>query len=242
MASSKAATFRWLSTIALMALCLALVVGMLPRIQTAHAAPEVTTPKVAAAGGNEASSSDGRIKVSVTANPTEVPAGGGEVTYTYTVTNTRDKASYVDRFWQGELAQAMFFSSTRSNVCDKIVWNGGYKRTPWGEYYLPLGATTPGTCTTTVTHDVTNTFDVVVEDYYYNKSEATANASVSVQYSEGSADLQCDSLWFSSGSVDQTENQFGLIGTIAVDKASRVVSTRLDFSSVEVMDVSDAFV
>lgn len=48
---------------------------------------------------------------------------------------------------------------------DKIVWNGGYKRTPWGEYYLPLGATTTGTCTTTVTHDVTNTFDVVVEDW-----------------------------------------------------------------------------
>ncbi|WP_406708657.1 SpaA isopeptide-forming pilin-related protein [Trueperella pyogenes] len=241
MASSKAATFRWLSTIALMTLCLALVVGMLPRIQTAHAAPEVTTPKAAAAGGNEASSSDGRIKVSVTANPTEVPAGGGEVTYTYTVTNTRDKASYVDRFWQDELAQAMFFSSTRSNVCDKIVWNGGYKRTPWGEYYLPLGATTTGTCTTTVTHDVTNTFDVVVEDYYYKKSHATASASVSVQYSEGSADLQCDSLWFSSGSIDQTENEFGAIGMINIDKTKYSASPKLDFKSVEVKDTSDAF-
>ncbi|WP_406710836.1 SpaA isopeptide-forming pilin-related protein [Trueperella pyogenes] len=241
MASSKAATFRWLSTIALMTLCLALVVGMLPRIQTAHAAPEVTTPKVAAAGGNEASSSDGRIKVSVTANPTEVPAGGGEVTYTYTVTNTRSSASYVDRFWQDELAQAMFFSSTRSNVCDKIVWNGGYKRTPWGEYYLPLGATTTGTCTTTVTHDVTNTFDVVVEDYYYKKSQATASASVSVQYSEGSADLQCDSLWFSSGSPDQTANQYGAIGTISIGKSTYAATSKLDFQSVKVEDTSDGF-
>lgn len=241
MASSKAATFRWLSTIALMTLCLALVVGMLPRIQTAHAAPEVTTPKVAAAGGNEASSSDGRIKVSVTANPTEVPAGGGEVTYTYTVTNTRDKASYVDRFWQDELAQAMFFSSTRSNVCDKIVWNGGYKRTPWGEYYLPLGATTTGTCTTTITQGMTNTFETVVEDYYGRESKATASATVSVKYSEGPSGLQCDGLWFSSGSIDQTENEFGAIGTINIDKTKYSASPKLDFKSVEVKDTSDAF-
>ncbi|MGV4323418.1 DUF7507 domain-containing protein [Trueperella pyogenes] len=241
MASSKAATFRWLSTIALMTLCLALVVGMLPRIQTAHAAPEVTTPKVAAAGGNEASSSDGRIKVSVTANPTEVPAGGGEVTYTYTVTNTRDKASYVDRFWQDELAQAMFFSSTRSNVCNDIVWTGGYKRAPWGEYYLPMGATTTGTCTTRVTHDVKNTFDVVVEDYYYKKSEATANASVSVKYSEGSLGLQCDNLWFSSGSPDQTANQYGAIGMISIGKSTYAATSKLDFQSVKVEDTSDEF-
>ncbi|MEW6907891.1 SpaA isopeptide-forming pilin-related protein [Trueperella pyogenes] len=231
MASSKAATFRWLSTIALMTLCLALVVGMLPRIQTAHAAPEVTTPKVAAAGGNEASSSDGRIKVSVTANPTEVPAGGGEVTYTYTVTNTRDKASYVDRFWQDELAQAMFFSSTRSNVCDNIVWESGYKKAPWGEYYLPMGATTTGTCTTAITQGMTNTFETVVEDYYGRESKATASATVSVKYSEGSLGLQCDGLWFSSGSPKQQEGSYGVMGTVNLKDYS--TTARLGYENIQ---------
>ncbi|UVJ57621.1 SpaA isopeptide-forming pilin-related protein [Trueperella pyogenes] len=231
MASSKAATFRWLSTIALMTLCLALVVGMLPRIQTAHAAPEVTTPKAAASGGNEASSSDGRIKVSVTANPTEVPAGGGEVTYTYTVTNTRDKASYVDRFWQDELAQAMFFSSTRSNVCDNIVWESGYKKAPWGEYYLPMGATTTGTCTTAITQGMTNTFETVVEDYYGRESKATASATVSVKYSEGSLGLQCDGLWFSSGSPKQQEGSYGVMGTVNLKDYS--TTARLGYENIQ---------
>lgn len=241
MASSKAATFRWLSTIALMTLCLALVVGMLPRIQTAHAAPEVTTPKAAASGGNEASSSDGRIKVSVTANPTEVPAGGGEVTYTYTVTNTRDKASYVDRFWQDELAQAMFFSSTRSNVCNNIVWTGDYKKAASGEYYLPMGSTATGTCTTTITQDTTNTFLVDTYSYYHEHSEAKVSVDIRVNYSGDSSILRCDGLWFSSGSADQTAQSYGAIGTIDIDKMKYSVSPKLDFKTTEVNDTSDAF-
>ncbi|QOR45519.1 SpaA isopeptide-forming pilin-related protein [Trueperella pecoris] len=176
------------------------------------------------------SSSDGRIAISVTASPTEVPAGGGEVTFTYTVKNTRAKASYVDLFWQDELAQAMFFSSTRSNVCDNIVWNGGYKRAPWGEYYLPMGATTTGTCTTRITQDVTNTLDVVVRDYYKTETKATADASVSVKYSEGSPDLQCDGLWFASGSSDHRVDSFGAIGT--VDLENYKTSEKLNFRDV----------
>ncbi|WP_406710060.1 SpaA isopeptide-forming pilin-related protein [Trueperella pyogenes] len=230
MASSKAATFRWLSTIALMTLCLALVVGMLPRIQTAHAAPEVTTPKAAASGGNEASSSDGRIKVSVTANPTEVPAGGGEVTYTYTVKNTRDKASYVDRFWQDELAQAMFFSSTRSNVCNNIVWTGDYKKAAWGEYYLPIGSTATGTCTTTITQDTANTFTAVLDDYYHTESRAEASVGVTVKYSEGSV-LRCDGLWFSSGSPKQEADSYGAMGTIDLNAYS--IQQKLSFKDVQ---------
>ncbi|WP_341828675.1 SpaA isopeptide-forming pilin-related protein [Trueperella pyogenes] len=213
MASSKAATFRWLSTIALMTLCLALVVGMLPRIQTAHAAPEVTTPKVAAAGGNEASSSDGRIKVSVTANPTEVPAGGGEVTFTYTVTNTRKDISAYDLYWYGDFAEAVYFSSTRSNVCNDIKWIGDYRQVG-DEYLLPKGGIATGTCKTTITQDTTNTFDVKVYDWYLTESTAQTSVGVKVKYAEGSSVLQCDGLWFASGSPDQMEKSYGAMGTI----------------------------
>ncbi|MGV4327779.1 SpaA isopeptide-forming pilin-related protein [Trueperella pyogenes] len=231
MASSKAATFRWLSTIALMTLCLALVVGMLPRIQTAHAAPEVTTPKAAASGGNEASSSDGRIKVSVTANPTEVPAGGGEVTYTYTVTNTHKGVSIYEFFWLGEEAGAMYFSSTRSNVCNNIVWAGDYKKSASGEYYLPVGSTAIGTCKTTITQDTKNTFEANVYDWYLNHSTATASVDVKVKYSEGSSVSQCDGLWFASGSPKQEHDSYGAMGTIDL-KHGYTAEKRLGFETI----------
>ncbi|MEW6900734.1 SpaA isopeptide-forming pilin-related protein [Trueperella pyogenes] len=230
MASSKAATFRWLSTIALMTLCLALVVGMLPRIQTAHAAPEVTTPKVAAAGGNEASSSDGRIKVSVTANPTEVPAGGGEVTYTYTVTNTRKDISIFDLYWLGDYAEAVYFSSTRSNVCNDITWTGDYKQVG-NEYLLPKGGKATGTCKTTVTQNTTNKFDADVYDWYLNHSTATASVDVKMKYSEGSSVSQCDGLWFASGSPQQKADSYGVMGTIDL-KSGYKTDKKLGFEEV----------
>ncbi|WP_341742333.1 SpaA isopeptide-forming pilin-related protein [Trueperella pyogenes] len=231
MASSKAATFRWLSTIALMTLCLALVVGMLPRIQTAHAAPEVTTPKVAAAGGNEASSSDGRIKVSVTANPTEVPAGGGEVTYTYTVTNTRKDISAYDLYRLGNQAGAVYFQSTSSNVCNDIQWSGDHRQVSSGEYLLPEGGTATGTCKTTITQDTTNKFEAKVYDWYFAESAAQASVGVKVKYSEGSSVLQCDGLWFSSGSPDQTEKSYGAMGTIGLNSGYKVTQ-RLNYEKL----------
>ncbi|WP_461024927.1 SpaA isopeptide-forming pilin-related protein [Trueperella pyogenes] len=230
MASSKAATFRWLSTIALMTLCLALVVGMLPRIQTAHAAPEVTTPKAAAASGNEGSSSDGRIKVSVTANPTEVPAGGGEVTYTYTVTNTRKDISIFDLYWLGDYAEAVYFSSTRSNVCNDITWTGDYKQVG-NEYLLPKGGKATGTCKTTVTQNTTNKFDADVYDWYLNHSTATASVDVKVKYSEGSSVSQCDGLWFASGSPQQKADSYGVMGTIDL-KSGYKTDKKLGFEEV----------
>ncbi|MEW6862697.1 DUF7507 domain-containing protein [Trueperella pyogenes] len=230
MASSKAATFRWLSTIALMTLCLALVVGMLPRIQTAHAAPEVTTPKAAAAGGNEASSSDGRIKVSVTANPTEIPAGGGEVTYTYTVTNTRKDISIFDLYWLGDYAEAVYFSSTRSNVCNDITWTGDYKQVG-NEYLLPKGGKATGTCKTTVTQNTTNKFDADVYDWYLNHSTATASVDVKMKYSEGSSVSQCDGLWFASGSPQQKADSYGVMGTIDL-KSGYKTDKKLGFEEV----------
>ncbi|MEW6928102.1 DUF7507 domain-containing protein [Trueperella pyogenes] len=230
MASSKAATFRWLSTIALMTLCLALVVGMLPRIQTAHAAPEVTTPKAAAAGGNEASSSDGRIKVSVTANPTEIPAGGGEVTYTYTVTNTRKDISIFDLYWLGDYAEAVYFSSTRSNVCNDITWTGDYEQVG-NEYLLPKGGKATGTCKTTVTQNTTNKFDADVYDWYLNHSTATASVDVKMKYSEGSSVSQCDGLWFASGSPQQKADSYGVMGTIDL-KSGYKTDKKLGFEEV----------
>ncbi|MEW6918530.1 SpaA isopeptide-forming pilin-related protein [Trueperella pyogenes] len=232
MASSKAATFRWLSTIALMTLCLALVVGILPRIQTAHAAPEVTTPKAAAAGGNEASSSDGRIKVSVTANPTEVPAGGGEVTYTYTVTNTRKDISIFDLYWLGNQAGAVYFQSTSSNVCNDIEWSGDYRQVSSGEYLLPEGGTATGTCKTIITQNTTNNFDAKVYDYYGKPSSTTASTSVSVKYSGGSSDLQCDGLWFASGSPKQKYDSYGVMGTISLT-AEYATEKKLGFETIE---------
>ncbi|WP_461171311.1 SpaA isopeptide-forming pilin-related protein [Trueperella pyogenes] len=232
MASSKAATFRWLSTIALMTLCLALVVGMLPRIQTAHAAPEVTTPKVAAAGGNEASSSDGRIKVSVTANPTEVPAGGGEVTFTYTVTNTRKDISAHDLYWLGNQAGAVYFQSTSSNVCNDIQWSGDYRQVSSGEYLLPEGGTATGTCKTTITQDTTNKFEAKVYDYYRKPSSATVDTSVSVKFSGGASELQCEGLWFSSGSPKQKHDSYGAMGTISLSPGY-ATEKKLGFEAIE---------
>ncbi|WP_461013340.1 DUF11 domain-containing protein [Trueperella pyogenes] len=238
MASSKAATFRWLSTIALMTLCLALVVGMLPRIQTAHAAPEVTTPKVAAAGGNEASSSDGRIKVSVTANPTEVPAGGGEVTYTYTVKNTRKDISAYDLYWLGNQAGAVYFQSTSSNVCNDIQWSGDHRQVSSGEYLLPEGGTATGTCKTTITQDTTNKFEAKVYDYYRKPSSATVDTSVSVKYSGGASELQCEGLWFVSGSPNRTHDSYGVMGVINLNSR---YDTEQKFSFKDVVTPSSSF-
>ncbi|MEW6955446.1 DUF7507 domain-containing protein, partial [Trueperella pyogenes] len=196
----------------------------------AHAAPEVTTPKAAAAGGNEASSSDGRIKVSVTANPTEIPAGGGEVTYTYTVTNTRKDISIFDLYWLGDYAEAVYFSSTRSNVCNDITWTGDYEQVG-NEYLLPKGGKATGTCKTTVTQNTTNKFDADVYDWYLNHSTATASVDVKMKYSEGSSVSQCDGLWFASGSPQQKADSYGVMGTIDL-KSGYKTDKKLGFEEV----------
>lgn len=218
----------------------ALVASVLP-VHHAFATGARTSGVPAANASSETglvSSSDGRIAISVTASPTEVPAGGGEVTFTYTVKNTRKDISAYDLYWLGNQAGAVYFQSTSSNVCNDIQWSGDYRQVSSGEYLLPEGGTATGTCKTTITQDTTNKFEAKVYDYYRKPSSATVDTSVSVKYSGGASELQCEGLWFVSGSPNRTHDSYGVMGVINLNSR---YDTEQKFSFKDVVTPSSSF-
>ncbi|MEW6912599.1 SpaA isopeptide-forming pilin-related protein [Trueperella pyogenes] len=146
------------------------------------------------------------------------------------MTNTRKDISIFDLYWLGDYAEAVYFSSTRSNVCNDITWTGDYKQVG-NEYLLPKGGKATGTCKTTVTQNTTNKFDADVYDWYLNHSTATASVDVKMKYSEGSSVSQCDGLWFASGSPQQKADSYGVMGTIDL-KSGYKTDKKLGFEEV----------
>ncbi|MGB4636070.1 MAG: SpaA isopeptide-forming pilin-related protein [Arcanobacterium sp.] len=159
------------------------------------------------------SSPDNWISVEVVANPTTVPLGGGNVTFTYRVTNTKPASypSYPDyrQDW-------MFFDKIHSNVCNNAQPTAAsqlkyYPSTR--EYYLRAGETAEWTCTTNITQATNNTFTATFYDYYGNyynrRSIASATEPVTMQTGTG---YTCDALWYSSGKGSGIS--YGHLGTI----------------------------
>ncbi|WP_255315683.1 SpaA isopeptide-forming pilin-related protein [Trueperella pecoris] len=210
-------------------ICLAVVAGMLPGVQLAQADRERPRELI----DFEDKSLNNRIKVSVEASSSSVPSGGGKITYTYTITNSREEASQEDRGRLGLAADGMYFQLTQSNVCNSIDWDleHGFVQADSGEWLLPRGATVTGTCTTTITQNTTNTFMVELYDYYHKVSKATASTAVQVKYSGDAVGLSCDGLWFSSGSPEQKMQSYGVLGTINLSGYS--VDPKLNFENVK---------
>lgn len=115
-------------------------------------------PGAAAAPMTTGTSSDGRMQLTKTASPTTLPAGGGQVTYTYTVKNTRTSGN-------------MYFESITDDKCSAVSYLSGMNYYfDWFYfqyvYYLDPGQSATWMCTQKVTQTTTNTANVVFSDAY----------------------------------------------------------------------------
>ncbi|QTG75361.1 DUF11 domain-containing protein [Trueperella pecoris] len=213
-------------------LSIALIVGFMSGVHTASATGAGVNAAFSPATRISDSANE-RISVSVEASSSSVPSGGGEITYTYKITNSREEASQEDRGRLGLAADGMYFRLTQSDVCNSIDWDlkRGFVQADSGEWLLPRGATVTGTCKTTITQNTTNTFMVELYDYYHNISKATASTAVQVKYSGDAVGLSCDGLWFSSGSPEQKMQSYGVLGTINLSGYS--VEPKLNFENIK---------
>lgn len=228
--------FRLLTLVgtAFVALLLVFVVGMLPAASPAQA--------------DSVSSAKGWISVEVTANPTTVPLGGGEVTYTYKVTNTRTATPLEEQYenwnypYRGEWGldyheDWVFFSNISSTSCHQKVQTAKSQLKQYHDYrhenYLRVGETAEWVCTRFVTQDTINTFTAKFYDVWGTLDEASASANVSVSGSVdpgGDGDgTKCEGLWFASGISDATTYTPGRLGTIDLDNFNASRSMDLNF-------------
>ena len=116
-----------------------LVLGLSAAVTAFPPAP--MTPVAVAGTGT---SPDSKLRVTKTASVTALPAGGGPVTYTYTVQNTT-------------AARTLYYSSMTDDRCANVGHASGMSRDARGDFFLPPGGTATFKCTVTVTTSVTNT-------------------------------------------------------------------------------------
>ena len=78
---------------------------------------------------------------------------------------------------------------------------------PWGDYYLPAGATARWTCTTTVTQTTANTATFTFDDYYGTVTTVSGGDRVVVETPGGQT---CASQWYSSVNNGNNEGNIGI--------------------------------
>ncbi|MDO5700107.1 MAG: hypothetical protein Q4P36_01365, partial [Bowdeniella nasicola] len=145
-------------------------------------------------------SSDGRLSLTKTADRTELPPGGGKVTYTYEVTNLG--------------AADLYFVSKVDDKCGNLEQQSG-------DDPLEPNASATWTCSTVITETTTNTATMVFADAGNNESTVTAQETVTVD--EGSS-VTCDQLWWvgatAQGGPWSPNEGHGWIGTLSQDGES----------------------
>jgi len=151
-------------------------------------------------------SPDGRINLTVTANPSSLPVGGGSVTYTYTVKNNYSGLLYYD--------------SLSDTNCAAISYVSGMSGTAPNQY-IPAGGTATFRCTTTVTSSVTSTATASFSSISGTRSTATARTTVNVTIPT----ISCDTQVWGSDPNGATSANTGYLGTwTQAGGAKRIVS------------------
>jgi uncharacterized repeat protein (TIGR01451 family) len=182
----------------------------------ASLSPQAAAPTgadLAAVAVPAAVSTDGDFTVTKTASPTQVPLGGGSVTYTYTVKNNTGGRQY--------------FVSAIDDKCSPVGESSGLSSTyDWWAMttftYIPANGTATFTCTQIITQDTTNTASfrfansystgLFPGSYSFNgTSTGTATATVTVAKPDGTV-KGCDALWYINDSI-RRRGDFGTINT-----------------------------
>lgn len=154
-------------------------------------------------------SANGDFTVTKTASQTSVPAGGGSVTYTYTVRNNT--------------AGRQYYVSGRDDKCSPLKYVGGMTTTSDGWFgtvsYIPASGTATWTCTQTVTQFTMNTATFQFANSYsaslwgrsYSGTETgTAKATVGIAQQDIST---CSALWYSGDESGGFQGTAGVVNT-----------------------------
>ncbi|WP_164461615.1 SpaA isopeptide-forming pilin-related protein [Neoactinobaculum massilliense] len=180
-------------------LCGALIAGVAPL--SASTADPVTSSQgaqvSAAAAQLSNSTSNGTVKLTISASTTSLPAGGGDVTYTYTVTNLATHSIFLDGFSDNRCAPVDI-----KDAGDLSVGSG----------MLAAGGTVTYTCTSRVTVTTTSTATLRYSDYHATNIHGQVQAAVTVSIGSTSGAASCNTLWFGSG--QRANGDFGRVGTI----------------------------
>lgn len=150
----------------------------------------VRPPSASAGTGTSA---DGALVLTTSATPTSLPLGGGTVTYSYQLRNAG--------------TEPLYYISSVDNRCPSVSYVSGMSVAPWGDYYLPAGATARWTCTTTVTQTTANTATFTFDDYYGTVTTVSGGDRVVVETPGGQT---CASQWYSSVNNGNNEGNIGI--------------------------------
>lgn len=126
----------------------------------------LSPPEAHAAPGTGTSTPWGYFTLTVSASPETVPAGGGDVTYTYKVKNN---SPYYNMYSRGGLQDA--------NCSPNLVSGMNYW---YGYSYIPANGTATWTCTTFVDETTTSTATIRMAPNNWSAYTSTATASVTV--------------------------------------------------------------
>ncbi|MDQ4503863.1 SpaA isopeptide-forming pilin-related protein [Sinomonas sp. ASV322] len=174
-----------------------LIVALLVAFQAAASAPAAN----AGGSGGSVTSADGRITATKAASTYSLPLGGGQITYTYTVTNNTTAPEY--------------FVSATDDKCGTPSSSQLSYDFIRARYYIPGGATVTFTCAQTVTVTTTNTatFAFNTDCSWWAgcagaQSQVAAKATVDVATP---SNYTCDAIWYGSVAAGATP---GSIGTV----------------------------
>ena len=163
----------------------------------------VDSDRIALTGSG--TSTDKRLALTVTPSATEVPAGGGPVTYTYDVRNTS--------------TTRLFFESAEDEKCPLVNHVSGMTETDVYSYLEP-GETARFSCTTLVSQNVQGaaSFTFYEDGGLSTTVRATDSVTVAVDPSKG----RCTGdLWYSSMRVPSSGTN-GSIGMITEDGSATI--------------------
>ena len=144
-------------------------------------------------------STDNRLSLTVTANPTTLPVGGGSVTYTYTVKNNH--------------TGAMYYSAFQDSGCSPVTHVSGL-RSSYGYSYIPTGGSATFSCSTTVTTTITSSATAT----FSSDSGAVSSVSAPTTVTVAQGAFSCDTLFYGAtnnaqGSLPATLGDLSLGGT-----------------------------
>lgn len=227
-----------LSMVVVVAVVLASL-GAAPVVAAAPASPSVA-PALVSPGSGGAVRSSGysslgtSFTLTKTASSYSLPAGGGSVTYTYTVKNNNNsayntewgKATPGSAYYQYSLFAPRGARSMSDDSCAAMSNVSGLQLAYNGtEYYIAPGDTATWSCTTTVTQDTTNTVTANFYDYYH--APLTAEATATVVIAQTPSSVSCNTLWWSS---DTSKSYYGpvagALGTF--DPVTQQVTTQVN--------------
>ena len=191
-----------------------LVLGLSAAVTAFPPAP--MTPVAVAGTGT---SPDSKLRVTKTASVTALPAGGGPVTYTYTVQNTT-------------AARTLYYSSMTDDRCANVGHVSGMSRDARGDFFLPPGGTATFRCTMTVTTPVTNTVTAQFTDPGDGRT-SIAQATESVNVAAGA--ITCDQIWYSSFTASTGPTS---LGTVSASGATSRVDPRVTYNGREYRSVT----